>query len=86
MPVSLTLLRLWLKMQYGNMATGYAGTVKITSSDGQLFCLRMLVLTGGVGSFSVTLETVGSQSITATDTVTSSITGSQTGITVSAGS
>jgi len=38
-------------------------------------------LAGGVGAFSVTLETAGSQSITATDTVTGSIAGSQTGIT-----
>jgi|GEM_PF-1239745 len=67
---------------YGNVATGYAGTVKITSSDSQAVLPANAGLTNGVGSFSVTLETAGSQSITATDTVTSSITGSQTGITV----
>ncbi|MGD0645403.1 MAG: hypothetical protein ABSA75_10910 [Candidatus Bathyarchaeia archaeon] len=38
----------------------------------------------GVHQFSVTLNTVGSQSITATDTVTGTITGAQTGITVNA--
>ena len=70
---------------YNNTATGYAGTVKITSSDGKAVLPANAVLTNGVGSFSVTLETVGSQSITATDTVTASITGSQSGITVSAG-
>ncbi len=70
---------------YGNVVTGYAGTVAITSSDIQAVLPPNAVLTNGVGSFSVTLKTAGSQSITATDTVTSSITGSQTGITVNAG-
>ena len=36
----------------------------------------------GVHTFSATLKTAGSQSLTATDTVTGSITGTQTGITV----
>ncbi len=67
---------------YGNVATGYAGTVAITSSDSQAVLPLSAGLTNGVGSFTVTLETAGSQSITATDTVTSSITGSQNGITV----
>jgi hypothetical protein len=71
---------------YGNVATGYAGTVKITSSDPKAVLPANAGLTNGVGTFSVTLETAGTQSITATDTVTSTITGSQTGITVSAGS
>jgi hypothetical protein len=71
---------------YGNVATGYAGTVKFTSSDGQAVLPANSGLTSGIGSFSFTLKTVGSQSITATDTVTSSITGSQTGITVTVGS
>ena len=55
---------------YGNVVTGYTGTVAITSSDGQAVLPPNAVLTNGVGSFSVTLETAGSQSITATDTVT----------------
>jgi hypothetical protein len=67
---------------YGNVATGYAGTVKITSSDSKAVLPANVGLTNGVGSFTVTLKTAGTQSITATDTVTSSITGSQTGITV----
>ena len=70
------------KDAYGNTATGYAGTVKITSSDNQAVLPANDGLTDGVGTFIVTLETVGTQTITATDTVTSSITGSQTGITV----
>jgi hypothetical protein len=52
------------------------------SSDLQAVLPANAGLMNGVGSFTVTLKTVGSQSITATDTVTSSITGSQSGITV----
>lgn len=73
------------KDAYGNTVTGYAGTVAITSSDSAAVLPANAGLSSGVGSFSVTLKTVGSQSITATDTVTSSITGSQPGIVVSAG-
>ena len=74
------------KDTYNNTVTGYAGTVKITSSDGKAVLPSNAGLPNGVGSFSVTLETAGSQSITATDTVSSSITGSQSGITVNVAS
>ncbi len=70
------------KDPYGNVATGYGGTVKITSSDSQALLPPNSVLSSGTGNFTVTLETAGSQSIAATDTVTNSITGSQNGITV----
>jgi Tol biopolymer transport system component len=70
---------------YGNVATGYAGTVHFTSSDGQADLPGDYIFTGddaGVHSFSGTLKTAGIQSITATDTATAAISGSQTGITV----
>ncbi len=67
---------------YNNLVTSYTGTVAITSSDSQAVLPMNAGLTSGVGSFTVTLKTAGSQSITATETVTSSIAGSQTGITV----
>jgi YVTN family beta-propeller protein len=67
---------------YGDVATGYLGTVAVSSSDSQAGLPANAGLSSGVGSFTVTLNTAGSQSITATDTVTTSITGSQTGITV----
>ena len=70
------------KDAFSNTATGYSGTVKITSSDSKAVLPGNGVLTGGFGSFSVTMETAGSQSVTATDTVTSSITGSQSSIQV----
>jgi predicted RNA methylase len=63
---------------YGNVATGYSGTVHFTSSDGQATLPANATLTNGTGTFSVTLKTAGSQSVTATDTATSSITGAAT--------
>ncbi len=62
----------------GNTITGYVGTIKITSSDANV----VLPANAGVGSFTVTLETVGSQTITATNIADSSVTGSQSSITV----
>ncbi len=66
----------------GNTVTGYTGTVAITSSDPRAVLPPNATLSGGVGTFAVTLKTAGTQSITATDTVTASISGTQTGITV----
>ena len=76
------------KDAYGNVATGYTGTVKLTSTDGQAVLPANYTFTtanAGTHTFSVTLETAGSQSVTATDTTTSSITGSAS-TTVSAAS
>jgi hypothetical protein len=64
------------KDAYGNTATGYTGTVRITSSDGQAVLPANSTLTNGTGPFTATLKTAGAQSLTATDTVTASITGS----------
>jgi len=66
----------------GNTATGYSGTAHLTSSDAAAILPANGTLTNGVGTFTVTLKTPGTQTITATDTVTGSITGAQTGITV----
>ncbi|HLN27482.1 MAG TPA: DUF4214 domain-containing protein [Gemmataceae bacterium] len=71
---------------YNNTATGYLGTVRFTSSDGQAARPGNYTFTSGdngVHTFSAILKTAGAQSLTATDTVTGSITGSQTGIMVS---
>ena len=72
---------------FGNTATGYTGTVAFTSSDGQAVLPANYTFTNsdaGVHTFSATLKTAGTQSITAKDTVTASITGTQSGITVNA--
>jgi hypothetical protein len=69
------------KDPYGNVATGYRGTVRLTSSDGAAVLPLNYTFTAsdaGVHLFSATLKTVSSSaSITATDTATSTITGSQ---------
>jgi hypothetical protein len=73
---------------FENVATGYLGTVAITSSDPAPTLPANHTFTGpeaGVHVFSVTLNTAGNQSITATDTVTASITGSQLNIAVDPG-
>src|SRR5439155_610967 len=61
--------------QFNNTATSYGGTVHFSTTDGQAVLPANSTLTNGVGTFSATLETAGSQPITATDTVFSSITG-----------
>ncbi|QJW98077.1 beta strand repeat-containing protein [Frigoriglobus tundricola] len=66
------------KDAYGNVATGYLGTVHFTSTDGQAVLpanYTFTVTDAGVHTFAVTLESTGSKSVTATDTVTNSITG-----------
>ena len=67
---------------YGNRATEYSGTVAVTSTDNSAVLPASSGLTAGLGTFTVTLKTVGLQSISATDSVASTITGTQTAITV----
>jgi alpha-tubulin suppressor-like RCC1 family protein len=80
---------------YGNVATGYTGTIHFTTSDTKASVPANYTFTAadkGVHTFAstlspgLTLKTAGSRSVTATDTTTASITGSQTGIVVSPGS
>ena len=74
---------------YNNVATGYTGTVALSSSDAQAglpASYGFMSTDSGSHAFSVTLETAGAQSITATDTVSAGLTGSQSGITVRAAS
>src|SRR5205823_13898171 len=70
------------KDPYGNVATGYSGTVHLSSSDPQAVLPADATLNNGTGLFSATLKTAGYQSITATDTRTATITGAQAGIRV----
>jgi hypothetical protein len=72
---------------YGNTAISYLGTVHFTSSDSKASLPANYTFTSadaGVHTFTATLNTVGTQSITATDTHNSSITGTQSGIQVTA--
>jgi len=81
-PISVTVTAL---DQYGDTVTNYAGTVHFTSTDAAATLPANSTLTSGVGTFSATLATAGTQTITATDTAQSSITGTSGPITVSPG-
>jgi uncharacterized repeat protein (TIGR03803 family) len=71
---------------YGNVATGYVGTVQFTSSDGRAVLpvnYTFKASDAGVATFQAILNTVGVQSLTATDTKTKTITGTDASIQVS---
>jgi hypothetical protein len=70
---------------YGNPATAYLGTVKLTSSDVQAILPANYTFTsadGGTHAFTATLMTPGIQSISAADTANTGVTGTESGITV----
>jgi hypothetical protein len=67
----------------GSVNTGYNGTVHFTSSDPHAVLPPDTTLTNGTGTFSVTLDSAGMQSITVSDASNPGISGSETGITVS---
>jgi hypothetical protein len=69
---------------YGNVATSYTGTVHLTSTDASAVLPANGVLYSGQRTFLVTLKTVGSQTVTATDTVTSSLTATTSTVTITA--
>lgn len=70
--------------QANNVVTGYGGTVHFTTSDGAAILPADSTLVAGVGTFSATLRTAGTHTITATDTVSPTITGVSGAIAVSA--
>jgi WD40 repeat protein len=69
-----------------NPVTGYSGTVHLASSDPQAVLSGDSTLTSGTELVSASLTSLGSQTITATDTATASITGSSNAIEVAANS
>jgi outer membrane protein assembly factor BamB len=74
-----------LRDSYGNVVTGYQGTVHFTSSDAQATLpadYTFVAGDAGTHTFPVTLKTAGSQSVTAANYTAGSLTGSQT-VTVS---
>ena len=69
----------------GSINTGFTGTVQFTSTDPQAILPASYSFTAsdhGVHTFTVTLKTAGTQSLTATDTANASVTGADSGITV----
>src|SRR5947209_7843028 len=70
---------------FNNVATGYTGTVHITTGDTHAVLPGDYTFTSGdagVHTLSATYKTVGTYTLTGTDTVTATITGAQTGIQV----
>jgi hypothetical protein len=61
---------------FGNVATGYTGTVHFSSTDPAGVLPANSTLVSGVKTFSVTLKSAGTRTLTATDTVQSAIKGS----------
>ena len=61
---------------FQNVATSYAGTVGFGSSDALAVLPANSTLVNGSGTFSATLGSAGTMSLTSTDTVSNSITGS----------
>jgi ELWxxDGT repeat protein len=65
---------------YGNRASGYAGTVRFTSSDTRAILPGTYTFTAadaGTHAFSATLKTAGTQSLSVTDTANAAVAGTQ---------
>jgi probable HAF family extracellular repeat protein len=60
---------------FNDTVTGYAGTVHFSSTDSSAVLPANSTLTNGTGTFTVQVNTGGTQTVSATDTVTGSITG-----------
>jgi hypothetical protein len=74
-----------VKDAFGNLTTGYTGTVTFSSSDVQAglpASYTFAAADAGMHTFTATLKTAGTQSITVRDAATSTVLGTQTGITV----
>ncbi|MCW3059463.1 MAG: hypothetical protein JWQ02_1284 [Capsulimonas sp.] len=69
---------------YNNTVLNYTGSVKVTSSDAAAVLPADGPLPSGFGVFNITLNTVGSQTMTATDTATPTLTGVSRPTTVAA--
>src|SRR5262249_37061364 len=70
---------------YGNIAIGYRGAVHFNSTDGTANLpanYTFKASDNGAHTFTATFNAVGTQSLTATDTITPSIAGTQSGIQV----
>ncbi len=67
---------------FNNNTSSYVGTVHFTSSDGAATLPGDTALVSGTGTFAATLNTAGTQTITATDSHNGSITGITMPVTV----
>jgi len=74
-------VELVLEDTYGNVATGYTGTVFFSSGDGQAVLpadYTFVAADAGRRSFSVTLKTAGARTVTVADTVNGMLTATKT--------
>jgi|WetSurMetagenome_2_1015567.scaffolds.fasta_scaffold218351_2 hypothetical protein len=69
----------------GNVVTSYSGTVDFSSTDSQANFPASTAMTSGRGKFSVTLSTVGTQTVTVSDSVNHGIAGTSNQISVGSG-
>ena len=67
---------------FNNVATGYAGVAHFSATDPLAILPANATLVNGAGTFSTTLKSAGSQTLTATDTVTAGVTGTSVTILV----
>ena len=68
--------------EFNNTVTTYTGTVHLTSSDAAATLAPDSTLTSGIGQFSVSLATAGSQTLTATDSANANLTGTSGAVAV----
>ncbi len=68
---------------FGNIANGYKGTVHFSSNDSKAVLPQDATLTAGVGTFSATLASAGTLTLTAADDAVSSLSGTSPAILVS---
>ncbi len=71
------------KDSFGNTATGYTGTVQLSTNPPSLVVPANKTLINGTGIFSVILDTAGTFTLSANDTVTTTIAGASGPISVS---
>jgi hypothetical protein len=69
---------------YGNIATGYAGTMHLTSTDPSATLPADGSLFSGQRTFQVICKTVGSRTVTATDTANTALTATTGTVTITA--
>ncbi|HEX2988306.1 MAG TPA: hypothetical protein VHS06_09065 [Chloroflexota bacterium] len=69
--------------QNDNTVTGFGDTIHFTSSDGSAVLPNDATLSNGTATFSVTLKTAGSQTISVSDTSNSAVAGASASVTVS---
>ena len=69
---------------FGNVVTGYSGTMRFSSSDSQALLPSNATLSSGAGFFAAVLIKAGNQTITATDVTFGNISGTCSAVAVSA--